>query len=140
MVPEHEGDQNGNKIGYTVKELLNNLNVKIDKVIDALEKKIDRNEYEMAHDTLVAKVLVVETKMATNEALKAQQEQLSQIYLRQWEVMQSDIQKLKTDQAASSAVSTAVQKEKNDWKILWIPIIANAIAVVAVIYFTIVRP
>lgn len=127
---EHE-ETNGSRVGYTVKELLSNLNDKIDRIESKLDNKVDRTELEV----ITSKIIVLETKIATSEALKLQSDQLGQIYLKQWESMQTDVQILKTGQATT----VAVQRDKDNWKILWIPIIANAIAVLALIWFTIVK-
>jgi hypothetical protein len=131
MADQEEGS-NGSKVGvaYTVKELLSNLNDKIDRIEGKLDRKLDKTEYDYAHDALVSKVNLLETKLATAEALKKQQDEIGQIYLRQWEAMQKDIIDLKGSKQAADAVA----KDKDNWKILWYPMIVSLVCNAVLLY------
>lgn len=127
MQEDHQ-ETNGNRVGiaYTVKELLSNLSDKIDRIETKLDNKVDRSELEV----LNAKQIVLETKFATTEALKIQADQIAQLYLKQFEQLQKEVQELKI-----GAVTTAVvNKAKNDWKILWIPVLGNLVGTAALVY------
>lgn len=119
-------ETNGNKVGvaYTVKELLSNLNDKIDRIESKLDNKVDRTELEV----LISKLIILETKLATAEALKMQENQIGQVYLRQWESMQSVV----ADHTTKLSNIDVVTKKAEDWKVLWYPI---AVLVISNIVF-----
>ena len=130
-LPSDETDNGSGRVSFTTKELLADISKKIDQVNDKLDKKVDRSELEV----LTTRIIVLETKRAASDALKVQSEQMEQIYLRQFEAMQNDIHELQTGQATSSAI----QKDKDNWKILWVPVIVNSLGIIALITFQFIK-
>lgn len=126
-----EMDNGTGRVTFTVKEILADISKKIDQINVKLDSKVDRPEL----DLLASKITILEVKRATSDALKTQQDEIAKLYLRQWETMQEDVAALKTQQITS----TAIQKGKDDWKILWLPIIGNALVTSLYIIYSIVK-
>jgi len=121
-------ETNGKTVGYSVKELLSTLNEKVDRIENKLDNKVDKSELEVIHN----KIAILEGKILMTEAVKEQADKIGQIYLRQWEAMQITVNAHTVSLSNIAAVATKV----SDWRILWVPIIANSIGLAVLIYFT----
>lgn len=120
-----DGNGNGNgKITYTIRELLGEIKLALSLIDSKLDSKAEKSIVE----NIDRRMITVESGRITEGILNTQ-------LIKEFR----DLQALVTDNQARTLVLETTYKNKQSFDILWIPIIANTIAVVAVIYFTIIH-
>lgn len=122
MAEEHEGGNGKIGVSFTIKELLANLDTKIDRIESKLDSKVDI----VVTDALRVQINALDAKIQSSEAVKVQADEIGKVYLRQWEAMQKDIADMKT----AISVVDGINKDRNNWKVLWIPAIFGCLGVI----------
>lgn len=145
------GDQEANKgngIQYTVKELLADIKDRMERIELKLDTKVDSAVTDAiiirirAFENMnlpgimvefrdaIRNISALESRLNAADAVKRQSDDISKIYLAQWETMQKDLQQNKTD--ISNIQTTA--GDAKDWKKLWIPTLASGVIALLSLY------
>lgn len=118
-----EGNGNG-KISFTIRELLS----EIKQTLVTIDAKLDGKAEKSIVDN-------IERRVITMEAGRLSEQTFGNQLLKEFREGQTDLVELK----AKVLILETTGSNKRNFDLLWIPIIANTVAVAAVIYFTIIH-